>query len=146
METIIGIAAGILTSVSMVPQLIKVLKEKEVENLSPLMVGILLTGVSMWVVYGVMLGDLPIIVSNAFSVFVNATLLMCYFLFRPNTYIIEGTANMDTICYSVVYAVILAGCETRLAAECQSVVINAINLLQKQPTLLRGVKTAGKGE
>ncbi|HLS95023.1 MtN3 and saliva related transmembrane protein [Sphingobacterium allocomposti] len=85
METIIGIAAGILTSVSMVPQLIKVLKEKEVENLSPLMVGILLTGVSMWVVYGVMLGDLPIIVSNAFSVFVNATLLMCYFLFRPNT-------------------------------------------------------------
>src|SRR5690606_29701810 len=79
METIIGIAAGILTSVSVVPQFIKVLKEKEVETLAPLMVGILLTGVSMWVVSGVMLGDLPIIVSNAFSVFVNATLLMCYF-------------------------------------------------------------------
>ncbi|TYP92230.1 hypothetical protein BC792_1175 [Sphingobacterium allocomposti] len=44
---------------------------------------------------------------------------------------------MDRICYSVVYAVILAGGETRLAAECQSVVINAINLLQKQPNIVK---------
>lgn len=82
METAIGIAAGILTSISMVPQLRKVLKEKDVENLSPLMVAILLTGVSLWTVYGVMLSEWPIILSNAFSVLVNATLLGCYFFFR----------------------------------------------------------------
>lgn len=34
METVIGTIAGILTSVSMIPRLIKVLKEKDVENLS----------------------------------------------------------------------------------------------------------------
>lgn len=82
METTIGIIAGILTSISMVPQLIKVLKEKDVENLSPLMIAILLTGVSLWVLYGVILKDGPIILSNAFSVLVNATLLSCYFFFK----------------------------------------------------------------
>jgi MtN3 and saliva related transmembrane protein len=85
METIIGIIAGILTSISMVPQLIKVLKEKDVENLSPIMITILLIGVSIWVVYGVMLEEWPIILSNAFSVLVNATLLTCYFFFRERT-------------------------------------------------------------
>lgn len=83
METAIGIVAGVLTSISMLPQLIKVLKEKDVDTLSPHMIAILLTGVSLWVVYGVMLNEWPIILSNAFSVLVNATLFICYFLFRP---------------------------------------------------------------
>lgn len=85
MEIVIGIIAGIFTSISMVPQLIKVIKEKDVENISPIMITILLVGVSMWVVYGLMLKEWPIILSNAFSVLVNATLLICYFFFRERT-------------------------------------------------------------
>lgn len=82
MEIIIGTAAGILTSVSMVPQLIKVIKEKNVDNLSPVMIGILLTGVALWVAYGIMMKEWPIILSNAFSVLVNTILLSCFFIFR----------------------------------------------------------------
>lgn len=85
METVIGIVAGILTSVSMVPQLIKVIKEKDVVNLSPMMIGVLLAGVSLWVVYGLILTEWPIIISNAFSVLVNTTLLICYFIFRKRS-------------------------------------------------------------
>ncbi|RYE00311.1 MAG: hypothetical protein EOP54_00580 [Sphingobacteriales bacterium] len=85
MEIVIGIVAGILTSVSMVPQLVKVIKEKEVTNLSPLMIGVLLAGVSLWVVYGLMLKEWPIILSNVFSVLVNTTLLICYFIFRKRS-------------------------------------------------------------
>lgn len=66
----------------MVPQLIKVIKERDVDNLSPIMIFILLVGVSMWVVYGILLKDWPIIIFNAFSVFINTILLICYFLFR----------------------------------------------------------------
>lgn len=80
MEILIGIAAGILTSVSMLPQLLKVIKEKDVEALSPVMIVVLLAGVSLWVVYGVMKSEWPIILSNAFSVLVNATLLTYYFI------------------------------------------------------------------
>lgn len=82
METVIGTIAGILTSVSMIPQLIKVLKEKEVENLSWGMIAVLLTGVSLWVVYGIMKDELPIILSNGFSVLVNTTLLIYYFRYK----------------------------------------------------------------
>ncbi|MEG0916186.1 MAG: SemiSWEET transporter [Myroides sp.] len=84
METIIGTIAGILTSVSMLPQLIKVLKEKDVENLSGGMIGVLLTGVSLWVVFGFMKNELPIILSNGFSVIVNSILLIYYFKYRNN--------------------------------------------------------------
>lgn len=79
METVIGTIAGILTSISMLPQLLKVLKEKDVENLSWEMIAVLLTGVSLWVVYGIMKEELPIILSNGFSVLVNTTLLIYYF-------------------------------------------------------------------
>jgi MtN3 and saliva related transmembrane protein len=82
MENIIGTIAGILTSISMVPQLLKVIKNKDVENISWRMITILLCGVSLWVVYGIMRMEWPIILSNAFSVLVNATLLFCYFKYK----------------------------------------------------------------
>lgn len=82
METTLGIIAGILTSGAMVPQLIKVIKEKEVENLSKGTIFVLIIGVSLWVVYGIILEDLPIIISNSFSVIVNCILLFCIFRYR----------------------------------------------------------------
>lgn len=82
METIIGTIAGILTSISMVPQLIKVVKNKDVENISWRMITILLCGVSLWVVYGIMKMEWPIILSNAFSVLVNTILLICYLIYK----------------------------------------------------------------
>lgn len=84
MENIIGTIAGIFTSISMVPQLVKVVKNKDVENISWKMITILLTGVSLWVVYGIMKMEWPIILSNAFSVLVNATLLICYFKYKKD--------------------------------------------------------------
>ncbi len=85
METIIGTIAGILTSISMVPQLVKVLKNKDVENISWRMITILLCGVSLWVVYGWMKMEWPIILSNAFSALVNTTLLVSYFVYREKS-------------------------------------------------------------
>jgi len=82
MENIIGSVAGICTSVAMLPQLIKVLREKEVENISWGMIVVLLIGVSLWVVYGIIKEEWPIILSNAFSVLVNTTLLIYYFKYR----------------------------------------------------------------
>lgn len=82
MEIIIGIAAGILTSISMLPQLVKVIKEKDVENLSGGMISILLAGVILWVAYGIMKNEWPIIIPNVFSVLVNSLLLIYFFKFK----------------------------------------------------------------
>ncbi|WP_415325851.1 SemiSWEET transporter [Chryseobacterium sp. MMS23-Vi53] len=83
-ENILGIVAGVLTSISMIPQLIKVLKEKDAENLSWVMLMVLITGLSLWVWYGFLKDELPIILSNAFAVLVNIILLICYFIFKKS--------------------------------------------------------------
>jgi MtN3 and saliva related transmembrane protein len=83
-ENILGIIAGILTSVSMIPQLIKVLKEKNAEDLSWTMILVLISGLSLWVWYGFIKDELPIILSNAFAVVVNIILLICCMIYKRN--------------------------------------------------------------
>jgi MtN3 and saliva related transmembrane protein len=83
-ENILGIVAGVLTSVSMIPQLVKVIKEKNVEDISWIMILVLICGLSLWVWYGFLKNELPIILSNAFAVLVNICLFVCYLLFRKS--------------------------------------------------------------
>ncbi|MEY8761749.1 SemiSWEET transporter [Chryseobacterium tongliaoense] len=81
-ENILGIAAGILTSISMVPQLIKVIKEKNVEDISWVMLLVLICGLSLWVWYGFLKNELPIILSNSFAVLLNTCLFICYLIYK----------------------------------------------------------------
>lgn len=74
-EEIIGIAAGVLTSVSQLPQLFKTVKQKDAKSLSVGMLVVLTAGIGLWVYYGVMKKDMPIIVTNSFSELVNIILL-----------------------------------------------------------------------
>ncbi|MET3038158.1 SemiSWEET transporter [Chryseobacterium sp. NRRL B-14859] len=80
-ENVLGIIAGVLTSVSMIPQLVKVIREKNVEDISLLMLLVLISGLSLWVWYGFIKDELPIILSNSFAVLVNIGLLICYIIY-----------------------------------------------------------------
>lgn len=60
-----------MTASSLLPQLIKTLKEKKAEDVSIGMLLVLQAGVIMWVVYGFMRDDLPIIATNIFSLALN---------------------------------------------------------------------------
>ncbi len=79
---IVGIAAGICTGISMLPQLIKIIKEKNVDDISWFMLVILMAGLGGWVWYGVLKKDYPIIVTNAFSILVNGAILFCRIRFK----------------------------------------------------------------
>ena len=72
---IIGIVAGILTSVSMLPQLIKTIKEKQAEDLSIIMILVLMSGIGGWIWYGILRNDMPIVFTNCFSFLINSILL-----------------------------------------------------------------------
>ena len=74
-EEILGLVAGVFTSISQLPQLIKTIKEKEAKNLSLGMMIMLIVGVSLWIYYGFLKNDFPIIATNIFSDLVNVTLL-----------------------------------------------------------------------
>ena len=73
---IIGIAAGILTAISMLPQLIKIVKEKKAEDISITMLIVLIAGLSLWIAYGILRKDIPIVATNSFSVLVNITIVV----------------------------------------------------------------------
>lgn len=79
---VIGIVASLLSAVSMFPQLIKVIKEKDAKNVSELMLCVLVAGLSMWIYYGILIKDLIIIISNSFSVLLNLVLLFCTIRFK----------------------------------------------------------------
>ncbi|ODS86669.1 MAG: hypothetical protein ABS46_00805 [Cytophagaceae bacterium SCN 52-12] len=81
-EDLIGLSAGLLTSTAMVPQLTKVLKTRETENLSVAMILVLIAGVGLWTYYGILKSELPIILSNGFSVLINLALLACALIFK----------------------------------------------------------------
>lgn len=82
-KEIIGIAAGILTAASLIPQFIKSLKEKKVD-VSPLMFLILIGGNGLWMWYGIKLEAPPIIITNAFSLLMDIIMLLLSFLYRKN--------------------------------------------------------------
>jgi MtN3 and saliva related transmembrane protein len=76
---ILGITAGIMTSASSVPQLIKILKEKKADDVSPWMFMILIAGLGLWTYYGIRREDWPIIITNAFSFCLNLVVLFLKF-------------------------------------------------------------------
>lgn len=82
--TVFGVIAGVLTGVSLLPQLIKIIKEKKVENVSILMLLILLAGLGLWVAYGISKKDLIIIITNSFSFLVNIIILILRFRYKGN--------------------------------------------------------------
>lgn len=76
----IGITASTCSAICLLPQLIKISKEKKAEAISIPMLAILLLGLSLWVVYGVFKRDAVIIIANAVSIFLN--LLTMFFSLR----------------------------------------------------------------
>ncbi|MDQ6757959.1 MAG: SemiSWEET transporter [Bacteroidota bacterium] len=82
--TVVGIVAGILTAISMLPQLIKTFKEKKAEDISLVMILVLMSGIACWIWYGFLRNDLPIILSNCFSFLINAMLLILHFKYEEN--------------------------------------------------------------
>ena len=79
---IIGLAAGVLTASSLIPQVVKTWKEKKAEDVSLLMLVILLTGIVLWIVYGIKREDLPIIATNSVSLLINSIMIVLRIKFR----------------------------------------------------------------
>jgi MtN3 and saliva related transmembrane protein len=63
--TMLGMVAGICTSFSFVPQLIKAWREGETEAISKRMYLVGVAAYGLWIVHGFMIASTPIIVFNA---------------------------------------------------------------------------------
>ena len=80
----IGIFAGVLTTISFIPQVIKVWKSKSAKDLSAWWLFIFCVGVSSWLVYGFLIVDLPIIIANAATIFLLLFIVIAKIIFQNN--------------------------------------------------------------
>ena len=75
--TIIGLAAAATGGVSLFPQVLKVLKTKSTKDISREMILILAVSIFLWLVYGILLKNLPIIIANFFG-FIQALIVLFF--------------------------------------------------------------------
>ncbi|HYE53392.1 MAG TPA: SemiSWEET family transporter [Chitinophagaceae bacterium] len=78
----IGIAAGILTTCSLLPPLIKLIRTKEPDNVPIGMLVVLLGGLSLWIYYGILKTDWPIIITNSVSILQNLTMISLRYIYK----------------------------------------------------------------
>ena len=71
----LGYIAGALTTLSFVPQLIRVFKTKSAHDISLVFNTMFLVGILLWVAYGILKKDVPIIAWNAAASALSITLL-----------------------------------------------------------------------
>ncbi|MDE2147081.1 MAG: SemiSWEET transporter [Burkholderiales bacterium] len=72
----LGYLAAALTTGSFVPQAWLTLRTRDVSGISLAMYGCFTAGVALWLVYGVVLGEWPIVLANAVTLALAATILV----------------------------------------------------------------------
>jgi MtN3 and saliva related transmembrane protein len=72
--TLIGIAAAACTTIAFFPQVYKAYMTKHTRDLSMPMYIIFSSGVLLWLVYGIIINNLPIIAANAI------TFILCVYI------------------------------------------------------------------
>ena len=74
---IIGLTAGAMCGISLFPQLLKVLRNKSTKDISREMFLLLAGSIFLWLVYGILLNNLPIIIANFFG-FIQALVILFF--------------------------------------------------------------------
>lgn len=73
--SIIGNIAALLTTISFLPQAIKTIKTKDTGGLSFPMYLLFVTGVSLWLIYGTLNHQMPIIIGNLITLILAGIIL-----------------------------------------------------------------------
>jgi len=75
MITIVGLVAAVFTTFSFVPQALKIIKTRETSNISLLMCISLETGIFLWLIYGILIKNIPIVVANGVTLIFTSVVL-----------------------------------------------------------------------
>jgi MtN3 and saliva related transmembrane protein len=76
LTTLLGLIAGFLTTVAFVPQVVKIWKSKSAKDVSLITFGAFALGVLLWIVYGVIKQEPPIILWNAVTLLLAIAIIV----------------------------------------------------------------------
>ena len=71
----LGLAAGTITSIGFLPQIVKGYTTKHLQDVSYWMPAVIAVGMALWLTYGLLRDDIAIIAANAFGVGCNLLLI-----------------------------------------------------------------------
>jgi len=74
--TTIGYVAGSMTSLGFVPQIIKGFETKHMKDVALWQPLLLTIGMALWLIYGIMLKEMPMILANSFSLACNLIVII----------------------------------------------------------------------
>ena len=74
--TFLGLAAAFCTTVAFVPQVVKTWTTRSTADISLSMFLVLVIGIVLWLTYGTLLGDVPLIVANAITLILAGIILV----------------------------------------------------------------------
>ncbi|MEP4534077.1 MAG: SemiSWEET transporter [Cyclobacteriaceae bacterium] len=74
METV-GFIAAFCTTISFLPQVIRTIKTRNTYGISLGMYSLFVSGVVMWLIYGLQIEDMPMIVANSITLVLGAIIL-----------------------------------------------------------------------
>lgn len=82
--TWIGMIAGLLTSIAALPQVIKTWKSRHARDLSVWQPLLLSVGIALWLIYGMLIKDLPLVLANIIPLICNVLLTVMKIRFSYN--------------------------------------------------------------
>jgi MtN3 and saliva related transmembrane protein len=71
-----GMVAAVLTTVAFLPQVIRTWRTRSTSDISLGMFVTYVTGIALWLVYGLMIHDIPLIASNAVTFVLSGVILL----------------------------------------------------------------------
>jgi len=78
----LGLIGATLTTVTLIPQLIKVFKTRSTKDISAGMFVLFVIDFFVWLIYGILIGDIPLIIANSFALWEASIILIFKIIYK----------------------------------------------------------------
>lgn len=82
--TYLGLLAGTITTAAAVPQVVRTYRTRQARDISIWQPVLLNIGMSLWLTYGLIIGDTPLIVANGFSIVCYSLLIVMKIVYKED--------------------------------------------------------------
>ena len=82
--THLGLAAGLITTAAGIPQVVRAYRTKHTRDISIWQPVLLNVGLTLWLIYGIALRDIPLIFANFFSLICYSLLIIMKIRYRDH--------------------------------------------------------------
>jgi MtN3 and saliva related transmembrane protein len=78
----LGYFAGILTTIAFIPQVVKVWTSKSTSDISLIMFVVFTSGVLLWFIYGIIINDYALVITNLITFSLSLSILVAKILYK----------------------------------------------------------------